>query len=126
MQIETNPDFQQAPRTHTPGAGGHPAALPHSSVRRATLPRQGPSQATSKRLRLAQTGLDEALEELHVQGRGGFRFGMPLHADAEPVRVDRLDGLDDAVGRSAPTRSSAPTCRTAWWWSLLTRISPPP
>ena len=36
--------------------------------------------------------------ELHVQSRGGFRFGMPLHADAEPAGVDRFDSLDDAVG----------------------------
>ena len=52
----------------------------------------------SKRMRLADARLHEPFKELHVEGRRRFRFGMPLHADAEPVRIDRLDRFDDAVG----------------------------
>ena len=40
----------------------------------------------------------EVFEDLHVKSRGRFTLGMPLHAEAEPIFVDRLVGLDHAVG----------------------------
>lgn len=36
----------------------------------------------------ATTGLQEVLEDLHVEGRGGVVFGMPLNSDAVPVFFD--------------------------------------
>src|SRR5206468_1838973 len=61
-----------------------------------------------QRLGLAQRGLDEALEQLHVQGRGGVRFGVPLDADTEPVRIDRFDRLDNAIrGQRADAQTRA-------------------
>ena len=51
-----------------------------------------------QRLRLTQAGLDETFEELHVESGRGLRFWMPLNTDAEPVGVNRLDRLNDAVG----------------------------
>src|SRR5262245_285914 len=43
--------------------------------------------------------LQEAVENLPVERRGGFVLGVPLQADAEPVAVGMLDGLDHAVER---------------------------
>src|SRR5262249_42000760 len=61
-------------------------------------PRRGGSGGRRQRRGLAGAGLEEALEQLHAQGGGGLGLGVPLHADAEPVRVGRLDRLDHAVG----------------------------
>src|SRR6516162_3231151 len=52
-----------------------------------------------QRLRLASARLNETLEELHVQRRGGFRLGMPLHADAEPLRIHCLNCFNHTVRR---------------------------
>src|SRR5262249_41664826 len=51
-----------------------------------------------QRLGQAETGLNETFEELHVEGRSSFRFGVPLDADAEPVGIDGFDCLDDPIG----------------------------
>src|SRR5262249_25037337 len=72
-----------------------------SSPRRSLLVSLSPCLASGRelqRLGLADAGREEALEELQVQRRGGLRLGVPLDADAEPVGVGRLDGLDNAVG----------------------------
>ena len=118
-QIETNPLHFQQCRVHSTHAGAGRQANDPALVHVATVhwkfplvefgdslfaslalhARRAISSDESKRLRLTQTCLDKALEELHVQGRCGFGFGMPLDAYAEPDRIDSLNGLDDSVRR---------------------------
>ena len=48
---------------------------------------------------MAFAGVEEAGEELAIKGRRRFRFGVPLHADQEPVRVSAFEGFDESVRR---------------------------
>src|SRR5579883_1700437 len=87
--------------------GSSPARVPSRWDRQDGPPvppawRYSPNGVRSRRLEgrfLGQPncGLDEALEDLLVQGRGGVALGVPLEPDAEPVRVGRLDRLDHPV-----------------------------
>ena len=68
----------------------------------------------------------EFLEDPHVEGGGGFGFGMELGAEGEPVFLGALDGFDDAVGAAGGDLKPSATSSIAMWCMLLTRISPSP
>ena len=71
-------------------------AIPLEAAPR-TEPGNSVSSRQAQRFRLPYARLSEALDQLHVQSRCAVRFRMPLDADTEPILVDSLDCLDDAV-----------------------------